>query len=393
MRAPDKSASNQKLPVASAGAQSTEQPHLYYLVDWLPPEFGAVGQYAAIFAREYAECGRQVTLLGLTSGAPTRSFEEFPAGGSLEILKVHSPPFDKSGNAKRLIWAAQNNFRRIRTTLASKASRRADVIFTGSPPFMLFFAILLKPLRRARLIYRITDFYPEVVIAALGKRPLLMRMLERITWALRKQVDLFQALGEDQRRLLIEGGISADRIMIKGDVPPVNISSSTIAAPRPERLSGKKLLLYSGNFGVAHEWITVAEGLIQYQSKGGQFALWLNASGAGAKTIVNRLQEANASYALTPPVHLDELPQVLAAADVHLITLRPQFAGLVLPSKIYACIASGRPILFVGPENSDVHALCKAANTLYERVEPGDIASFCAALDRLNLTIAPSPAA
>ena len=42
------------------------------------------------------------------------------------------------------------------------------------------------------------------------------------------------------------------------------------------------------------------------------------------------------------------------------LTLRPEFMGFVLPSKIYGCIASRRPILFVGPQGSDVHWLCKA---------------------------------
>ena len=49
------------------------------------------------------------------------------------------------------------------------------------------------------------------------------------------------------------------------------------------------------------------------------------------------------------------------AADAHLVTLRPQFSGIVLPSKIYACLATRRPIVFVGPQSSDVHLLCLKA--------------------------------
>jgi hypothetical protein len=75
---------------------------------------------------------------------------------------------------------------------------------------------------------------------------------------------------------------------------------------------------------------------------------------------------------------------MLMAADAHLVTLRPQFSGIVLPSKIYACLASKRPIVFVGPQSSDVHDLClESACTFYRHVNPGDPAAFAAALERL----------
>ena len=46
---------------------------------------------------------------------------------------------------------------------------------------------------------------------------------------------------------------------------------------------------------------------------------------------------------------------------MHLITLRDPFVGYVLPSKIHACIDSGKQILFVGSNDSDVHLLASRA--------------------------------
>lgn len=48
------------------------------------------------------------------------------------------------------------------------------------------------------------------------------------------------------------------------------------------------------------------------------------------------------------------LGESLAAADLHLITMRPGFAGLIVPSKIYGILAVGRPAVFVGPGDSEV---------------------------------------
>jgi hypothetical protein len=144
------------------------------------------------------------------------------------------------------------------------------------------------------------------------------------------------------------------------------------------------IMLYYGNYGIPHDVDTVIEGFVRHHGHVDQFGLWLNASGSGVGKVMARLRMAGVAVAHTEPVPLEELPAVLASADAHLITLRPQFSGLVLPSKVYACLDSGRPILFVGPKSSDVHLLCSQRMAIgYYHVEPGDSRGFARALDRL----------
>jgi glycosyltransferase involved in cell wall biosynthesis len=377
-------AANEKLPEASNGAvKAGYQRHLFYVVDWLPPDFGAVGQYALIFGREIAKTGRMVSVIGLTSdGRKTRG--ENVDTGVLEIKWVPAKRYNKSGLISRLVWSLRTNLKLIWEVVRDPRSQGAEILFTGSPPFMLFFAVFAKWLRRASLTYRITDFYPEVLIAALGKHPLPLVLFEKLTWWFRRRVDTFQVLGEDQRRLLVAGGIAHERITLKRDIPPIPITGKEMPAQRPSVLGSRKVLLYSGNFGVAHEIDTVVEGFIRHHDAGGPFGLWLNASGSGLRSIVGRLHAARIPLAQTEPGPLDQLPAILAAADAHLITLRVGFSGLVLPSKIYACLSSGRPILFVGPKSSDVHLLCtEAKHPGYQQVDPGDVDGFARALARL----------
>jgi Glycosyl transferase 4-like domain len=361
---------------------------LFYVVDWLPPDFGAVGQYGLIFARELAESGRRVYLLGLTTGTTAVERQAYAGGGRLEITRIGAPAYNRTRTIERLQWTLRINFQLIRAVLAHPASAEADVLFTGAPPFMLFFAIPLKVLRKVRLIYRITDFYPEVIIAELGKRSFLLRALEHVTWFLRRRVDAFEALGEDQRQILIRGGIPATRITVKRDRSPITIAESPRPLPRPPELKDRKILLYSGNYGLAHDVDTVVEGMVRHHRTGSaQFGFWLNASGRNVETIAARLMAANVPFARSTPGPLDQLASILAIADVHLITLRSSFSGIVLPSKVYACIASQRPILFVGPASSDVHLLCTQTDKrCYARVEPGDAVGFAEALERFAST-------
>ena len=81
---------------------------------------------------------------------------------------------------------------------------------------------------------------------------------------------------------------------------------------------------------------------------------------------------------------LARLAGVLLSADAHLITLKDSFVGFVMPSKIYACLESGRPLLFVGSSDSDVDLLARSQQGLsYFRVACGGAASFAEALEAL----------
>jgi colanic acid biosynthesis glycosyl transferase WcaI len=54
-----------------------------------------------------------------------------------------------------------------------------------------------------------------------------------------------------------------------------------------------------------------------------------------------------------------QLSWSLSAADVHIISLRPELEGLVVPSKFYGIAAAGRPIIFIGDENGEIARLIR----------------------------------
>ena len=111
---------------------------LVYICDWLPPDFGAVGQYAFLFARQWASEGWVVTLVGLTSGKSSCKAAEPIEDGSLEVICVHRKTYQKQKFASRLAWTVVSNI--LLLAAAFRAMRRADaVLFTGSPPLMVHF--------------------------------------------------------------------------------------------------------------------------------------------------------------------------------------------------------------------------------------------------------------
>src|SRR5262249_44284840 len=138
---------------------------LVYLCDWLPPDFGAVGQYSLQFARERAMAGEDVVLIGLSSTGESAR-EERGGAGRLRIVRLYRRLYDRSNLVQRLAWTMKTNLHLLGRALA--CLRDADeVLFTGSPPFMLHFLVPINFLLRRRLVYRITDFHPECLMATM----------------------------------------------------------------------------------------------------------------------------------------------------------------------------------------------------------------------------------
>jgi hypothetical protein len=363
---------------------------LVYICDWLPPDFGAVGQYAVLFARQWAREGWAVTLVGLTSGPSDRQAAEVVGDGSLEVLRIHRRTYKKQKFLARLIWTVVSNILLLRA--AFRAMRRSDaILFTGSPPLMVHFIAPLNLLLRKRLIYRITDFHPECLIAERESSGLILGMLLRLTQFWRRRVDTFEVLGIDQARRLEDCGIAAGRMRLKPDPSPVSFTQGLKPLPLPDELrGGAGVVLYSGNWGVAHDENTFIEAYTQYSHQSrDSLKFWLNATGAKADRVERELRARGVSVYRSSLVPLDDLPRLLLAADVHLVTLRNPFVGYVLPSKIHACIESGKRVLFVGSEDSDIHRLASHAlsSDRYCRVDVGDVAGLVHALRKIEQAV------
>jgi hypothetical protein len=357
---------------------------LLYLCDWLPPDFGAVGQYSLLFARERAAAGEDVTLAGLSSTADSVE-EERPGEGRLRIVRVRTRVYDRSNFRARALWTARTNLSllwRLRKDLV----RADEILFTGSPPFLIHLVVPLNLLLRKRLTYRITDFHPECLMAEFERVPATLRLFHRWTVALRRRVDHFEVLGEDQRLRLLEIGIRPERIVLKRDPSPVEIPPDTLPLEPPAELGGRVILLYSGNYCVAHDHETFAEGYRRHHRQGsGRVGLWLNATGARADTVEEILRGEGLPVHRSRPVPLADLPRLLVTPDAHLITLRDGFVGYVLPSKVYGCVRSGRSVLYIGSPRSDVHLLCSQGMPpgRYRRLDTGDVEGVERALEEI----------
>lgn len=333
-----------------------------------------------------------MVLAGLSSTADSVE-EEHPGAGRLRIVRLRAETYDRADLKTRALWTLRTNLALLRR-LRREISQADEVLFTGSPPFMIHLLAPANLLWRRRLTYRITDFHPECLMAELGRIPAWLRLFYGWTIFLRRRVHKLEALGEDQKQRLLGIGIAPERIVIKRDPSPVEIPPATGPLDLPEELRGRTVLLYSGNLGVAHDHETFVEGYRRHHREGsGRVVLWLNATGAKADRVEDILRREGLPVHRSRPLPLELVPRLLVTPHAHLVTLRDEFVGYVLPSKIYGCVQSGRPLLYVGSERSDVHLL--AARDLpagrYHRVDVGDPAGVARALEEIAAAAASTP--
>ena len=118
-------------------------------------------------------------------------------------------------------------------------------------------------------------------------------------------------------------------------------------------LQDKFVVMYSGNAGLAHrfdEMLTVAERM-QDQSEVQFLFVGEGPRKQEIQAFASRHGLKNFQY--LPYFPREQLKYSLSLADVHLMSLRREMAGIAVPGKLYGIMAAGRPVVMVGPQASE----------------------------------------
>lgn len=245
----------------------------------------------------------------------------------------------------------------IRLMLAPKAD---VVVFLTNPPFFSLLGIVAKRIRRERFVYILMDVYPDVAVEAgvLAKGGIAERILRWIARLSLREADLIVVLGEDMHDVVVRSGALQEKVVVIRNwadpkaIYPVRHEENHFR--RELGLEGKFVVEYSGNLGVSHffeDILAVAEELVPLHDLRFLFI----GGGKRFKEVEQFASERNLpNIILMPYCEQSILSQSLSVGDVHYISLRPGFEGLVVPSKAYGIMAAGRPIIYQGNTGGEV---------------------------------------
>jgi glycosyltransferase involved in cell wall biosynthesis len=111
-------------------------------------------------------------------------------------------------------------------------------------------------------------------------------------------------------------------------------------------------LMYSGNFGKAHSFDTLLALARKLRPEAVPFVF--SVRGNRVQELKDAVTPGDTNVSFAGFVPQQQLERRLGAADIHIVTLRPEYAGTVVPSKFQGALAAGRPILYAGPKDSAV---------------------------------------
>ena len=111
------------------------------------------------------------------------------------------------------------------------------------------------------------------------------------------------------------------------------------------------MILHAGNLGFYGAWDVLLKAL---DFLNGKPVGMVFVGGGVAEGRVRYLAASNPRVRFLPFRPASEVPYVMAAGDLHVVTIRRGLEGVVVPSKLYGILAAGRPVLAVAPETSDV---------------------------------------
>jgi len=253
---------------------------------------------------------------------------------------------------------------------------RPDVVVSlSTPPLIAGLGWLLARLRGARAIYWVMDVYPDVAFA-LG----VLRPGSAAGWAFRalsrfvlRRSDRVVALGETMgARLEAFAGRPVDVVHNWADgeaIRPVSLADHALR--REWGWSGRFVVLYSGNMGLAHDFATVLDAAALLREREEILFAFVGGGPRRAEVEAEVRRRELSNVEIRPYVERARLGQSLTAPDVHLVTLREEMPGLLVPSKIYGILAAGRPALYVGPDAGEIAEILREGDC-GRRVALGD---------------------
>lgn len=380
---------------ATEDAPPATRPTVLLINQAYAPDIAATAQISEDLCRHLVERGHTVKVIASRSiyGQSGAHLPRRENRGGVEVLRVGASLFGKRGLTLRLIdfglfyvaatWAAW------RTRLApapGTAPRRPDVVITlTTPPFIGVVGAMMQRLRGCRYLYWAMDLYPDVLTAAgvLYDNALTTRVLSRINRGCMNQADRVVVLGRCMQQRVQDQGVDAEKIATIG-IWPVNAPEHA-AGPEdsPYRtewgLTGKRVVMYSGNFGLAHDVDTILHAMLALRERDDIRFVFVG----GGKRIP-QVQAFVKTHGLSnvmfqPYQPRERLNDLLGCADVHLVSQSAAFTGVVVPSKLLGIMCAARGSLFVGPRIAEVGQIIRETDA-GRVVDIGDSPTLAAAL-------------
>jgi colanic acid biosynthesis glycosyl transferase WcaI len=328
--------------------------HILLFNEYYPPDTSATAKMAALVAETLAK-KHQVTVV---AGRPSYDPDEYYPFVFLRTDKRNNVTVERVGSTAfprhRMKRRVSNYLSYLALAVPRALSIRSDVVLAMTdPPVAGIAGAFIARMTGRPFVYNIRDMYPDMAVGGdiVRENSFVARWEQMHRNALRQAARVI-VLGDDMRERILAKGASPDRVVIvrDGSSPSGPLPESSDPAVQEVRSGFPFVVLHAGNLGFYGAWSTLlkAAEILRNENTGMVF-VGDGANRAAMQSSVN----GSPNVRFLPFRPANEIPHVMAAGDLHVITVKRGLEGVVVPSKLYSILAAGRPVLVVAPLECD----------------------------------------
>jgi glycosyltransferase involved in cell wall biosynthesis len=349
------------------------------------PDTSATSQMLSDLAFHLASCGHNVQVV------TSRTGDREPSESVVRGVTIHRVATALTGPHSLFERAlAYLAYWRGARSAARRLVRAGDVVVVKTDPPLL--SAIVGPLAKrlgAKVVVWLQDVFPETaneygVPGAGGPiGALLRRVRDQSLASADHVVAISDRMAQRVARLPCVRSEHLSVIHNWADSTIVPIDPTSSESRRRWQLADKFVVGYSGNLGRVHEFDTMLRAAKTLETDRDIRFLIVGRGPRWAEVQSRAKRENLRNVRLEPYQERDALTQTLGASDVHLSVLRPEYEGLVHPSKLYGIMAAGRPTIFIGDPKGETAAIL-AGTGAGVTVATGDVGGLVQAIRSLR---------
>jgi len=283
----------------------------------------------------------------------------------IRIKYLPSTNFNKSISAGRFF-----NILTFATSSALKlllSQDKAVVWIHTTPPLLDIVLSRICSLKKRKLVYILLDILPEGLIrlGKMSRTNLMIKFWQKQFVIALIKAEKIVAIGRDLQQHVID--ICKDCSSKIEYIPnwqdnklifPVDFIKNEFIIEKG--IKDKFIVQYSGNIGIWNEVRTMGQAV--KRNTDDVFFIFVG-DGIRKQELVREFELENQRNVLIMPFQdRSNFNNVLNASHVHLVTLKEGLQGMAVPCKIYGILASGRPVIALVPDNSEIAYIVKEEN-------------------------------
>jgi putative colanic acid biosynthesis glycosyltransferase WcaI len=358
--------------------------HILLLNEYYPPDTSATAKMAAQVAETLAKSHKVTVVAGRPSYDPDELYPykllRRDTRNGVVVERVGSTAYPRHQMKRRV----SNYLSYLALAIPRALAIRPDVVLAMTdPPVAGIAGAFIARLAGRPFVYNIRDLYPDMAIGGDIVRPNgWAGRWEKMHRNALKRAACVIVLGDDMRERILAKGVAPERVVVvrDGTTFPASMPAKSDPVVQEIRSGFPFVALHAGNLGFYGAWGTLLKAAEMLRNENA--ALVFVGDGANRASL-------EASAAGSPNVRFlpfrpfEQVPHVMMAGDVHIVTIKRGLEGVVVPSKLYSILAAGRPVLAVAPDSSDAARIVMESGCGLA-ADPDDPAAVAAAIRTLR---------